>query len=262
MPFLETRSFRCHYRVDGPESGPAIVFSNSLGATLAMWDDQVPSLIDRYRVVRYDSRGHGQSSAPDGPYTIAELASDVLALLDALHITHATFCGLSIGGMLGQWLGAHASSRIPRLVLCATVPRFGSRELWDERIQTVQGAGLQALVGATMERWFTPEFRARAPETVERTRSAFLGTSPTGYAGCCAALRDADMRASLQAIRIPTLLIGGNSDPVASPEVMQFLGDRIEHSRSVQLAAAHLCNIEAAPAFNRELLGFLGASGG
>src|SRR5262245_4633775 len=113
MPFLETHGFRCHYRVDGHESAPAIVFTNSLGATLSMWDEQIPALIDRYRVIRYDSRGHGQSSAPGGAYTIAELASDVLALLDTLEIQHATFCGLSIGGMLGQWLGAHAGSRFP-----------------------------------------------------------------------------------------------------------------------------------------------------
>lgn len=260
MPFLETRSFRCHYRVDGPESAPAIVFSNSLGATLAMWDEQVPALIDHYRVIRYDSRGHGQSSAPAGLYTVAELASDALALLDALEVPHATFCGLSIGGMLGQWLGAHASSRFPRLVLCATAPRFGSRELWDERMRTVQSAGMSGLVGPTMERWFTAEFRARAPEAVERIRSAFLTTTPSGYAGCCAALRDADLRPDLQAIRAPTLLIGGSSDPTATPETMQYLCDRIEQSRSVQLPAAHLCNIEAAAAFNRELLSFLSPS--
>ena len=261
MPFLETHGFRCHYRVDGPESAPAIVFSNSLGATLAMWDEQIPALIDHYRVIRYDSRGHGQSSAPGGAYTIAELASDVLALLDTLEIQHAAFCGLSIGGMLGQWLGAHAGSRFQRLVLCATAPRFGSREMWDDRIQTVQTAGLSGLVGPTMERWFTPEFRARAPEAVERVRSAFLTTTPSGYAGCCAALRDADLRRDLQAIRAPTLLIGGSSDPTATPEIMQFLSGRIEPSRSLQLSAAHLCNVEAAADFNRALLAFLEVAG-
>jgi 3-oxoadipate enol-lactonase len=260
MPFLETRSFRCHYRVDGPESAPAIVLANSLGGTLAMWDEQVPALIDHYRVIRYDSRGHGQSSAPTGAYTIAELASDVLALLDALAIPHATFCGLSIGGMVGQWLGAHASSRFPRLVLCATAARFGTREFWDERIKAVQNAGLQGLVEATMERWFSAEFRARAPEVVERIRSEFLATTKAGYIGGCAALRDADLRGALQAIRAPTLLIGGASDPTATPESMKFLGDRIEQSRSLQLRAAHFCNIEAAPAFNRELLAFLGGT--
>ena len=259
MPFVETRSFRCHYRVDGPEAAPAIVLCNSLGATLAMWDAQLPVLVDRFRVIRYDARGHGQSSAPPGSYTIAELASDALALLDALEIPRASFCGLSIGGMVGQWLGAHASSRFDRLVLCATTARIGTRELWNQRIQQVQAGGLESLLPATLERWFTPSFRAQQPEVLERVRSAFLSTTEVGYIGGCTAIRDADLRDDLQAIQLPVLIFGGASDPTATPESVQFLADRIEGSRSVQLSAAHLCNLEAAEHFNRELLGFLQA---
>jgi 3-oxoadipate enol-lactonase len=233
------------------------MLSNSLGTTCRMWDRQIPALSGAFRVIRYDSRGHGQSDAPTGDYTIARLAGDALAVLDSLHIDRAAFVGLSKGGMVGQWLGAHAPERVTRLVLANTAAWMGPAQAWQARIDTVMERGMGAITEAVLERWFTPGFRDAAPEAVAPVRDMLLATAPQGYAGCCAAIRDMDQRTSLAAIHVPTLVIGGLQDPATPPAKAEEIAAGVVDARLVMLDAAHLSNIEQAEAFTAALLAFL-----
>ena len=262
MPFVEASGLRIRYELSGPETAPTVVLSHSLGAELSMWDPQLSSLERRLRVLRYDTRGHGKSSLAPGPYGLAELAGDVLRLLDALGITRAHFCGLSMGGLIGIWLGAHAASRIDRLVLCNTGARIGTAESWNARIQAVREGGLTSIASAVIERWFTAEFRAGAPEVVAGTRKRLESTPPQGYSAACAALRDADEHAHLAAIEAPTLVIAGRHDPATPPADGQAIASAIHGARYLELAAAHLSNLEAADDFTSALVGFLTAGTG
>jgi 3-oxoadipate enol-lactonase len=242
------------HTLDGPEDAPVVVFSNSLGTTGAMWDAQAAALSDRFRVLRYDTRGHGESPVPPGPYTIRDLGGDVLALLDRLELERVSFCGLSIGGMTGMWLGVHAPERIERLVICCTGMQLPPPEMWTERAAVVRQKGMGALIDATIERWFTAAFRERSPEIVGRIREIFLATDPEGYAGCCEALAQFDMRCHLGPVKAPTLVIAGEDDPVGTPERAAAIGDEIEGSRVVVLPnAKHLAAVEQADAVTREL---------
>jgi 3-oxoadipate enol-lactonase len=243
--------------VEGSVGAPALLLSNSLGTTFRMWDAQMPALNAAFRVIRYDSRGHGQSDAPDGDYTVARLAADALGVLDSLHIETAAFVGLSKGGMVGQWLGAHAPHRLTRLVLANTAAWMGPPEAWQARIETVTRDGMAAITEAVLERWFTPGFRDQAPEAVAPVRDMLLATSPHGYAGCCAAIRDMDQRASLSAISVPTLVIGGLQDPATPPAKAEEIAQGVPDARLVMLDAAHLSNIEQPQAFTAALLNFL-----
>jgi 3-oxoadipate enol-lactonase len=246
-----------NHRFDGPEPAPCVVLSNSLGATLEMWEPQVSSFTSRFRVLRYDTRGHGGSAVPPAPYTIAQLGEDVLRLLDAHGIERAHYCGLSLGGATGIWLGAHAPDRIERLVLCNTAAWFGPPETMNSRIETVRTQGLAALVDGILERWFTPAFRASDPATVEQVRKGLLATPAEGYVGCLAALRDLDERDHLQHIGAPTLVIGGTHDPAPKPEAARQLASAIRDARYLELPAAHLTNLGATEAFNDGVLAFL-----
>jgi 3-oxoadipate enol-lactonase len=249
-----------HHTLEGPEDAPVIAFSNSLGTTGAMWDVQAAALSDRFRVLRYGTRGHGGSPAPPGPYTVGDLGGDVLALLDRLGLDRVSFCGLSIGGMTGMWLGVNAPERIDRLAICCTGMQLPTREMWTERAALVRKEGLEPLVEATLERWFTPAFPERSPEVVERIRGIFLTSDPEGYAGCCEALAEFDMRGQLDAITAPTLVIAGEDDPVGTPERAAAIADEIEGSRVVILPEArHLAAVEQADAVTRELEQLLSA---
>lgn len=258
MPFAEVGPLRIHHRFDGPVDAPVLVLSSSLGADLSAWDPQVPALARAHRVLRYDSRGHGQTPVAPGPCTIADLATDVVRLLDALGIARASFCGLSIGGQVGAWLGAHAGDRIDRLVLCNTGARIGDLATWNARIESVRGHGVASITGPLMERWFTAAYRERSPDVVARTRAMVEATPRDGYAACCEAVRDADLRADLGAIRARTLVIAGRHDPSTPPALGRELADAIPGARYVELEAAHLSNIEAADAFTDAVLRFLG----
>src|ERR671939_935200 len=194
-----------NYVLEGPEDAPVLVLSNSLGTNLGMWDDQASVLRERFRLLRYDQRGHGDSPVPSGPYKIENLGLDLLALLDRLEIEHASICGLSIGGLVGMWLASEAPERVGRLVLCCTEPRYDP-EMYDARASKVRAAGVGSIADVVLERWFTPEFRAARPETVGSAGSMLRGTPSEGYAGCCEALRDADLRSRLGEIRAPTLV--------------------------------------------------------
>ena len=259
MPFVDAGGTRLFHRFDGRSDKPVLVLSNSLGCDLGMWDPQIPAFAERFRVLRYDSRGHGQSAVPRGPYRIEDLGRDLLALLDALGLSRVHYCGLSKGGMVGMWLGVNAPDRIERLVLCNTSAYLGPPELWNARIEAVRSSGMQAVVPQVLERWLTAEFRARAPDAVEKVRRMLLATPPEGYVACSAAIRDMGQREAISAIRAPTLVVVGARDPATPPEHGRQIAERIRGSKVVELPAAHLSNVEAADQFTAAVLEFLGA---
>jgi 3-oxoadipate enol-lactonase len=261
MPIADLGQVRVHYEMAGEPQAPALVLSNSLGTDLSMWEPQVAEFSRFFHLLRYDMRGHGGSSTPLGLYTIEECGMDVLRLLDALGIERVLFCGLSVGGMIGQWLGVHAPQRLVKLVLANTAARIGSAEMWNARIEAVRADGMSAVAAAAVERWFTPEFRGRTSDrnssVVERTRSMVEAANPDGYTATCAAIRDMDLRDSVQGIRVPTLVIGGDRDPVTTPAEGRWLANAIPRATYLELAAAHLSNLEAPAEFTAAVLQFL-----
>lgn len=246
-----------HYRLDGPDDAPVLVLSNSLGTALAMWDAQMMTFARHFRVLRYDSRGHGRSGVAPAPYTIERLGRDVLGLLDTLRVARAHFCGLSMGGMVGQWLGLNAAERLDRLVLCNTGACIGTAEVWNARMQAVDEGGMSAVADGVLGRWFTPAFRAREPQTVAAVQRQLLATPPQGYVACCAAIRDMDVRADIAAIRAPTLVITGEYDASTPPQDGRFLAEQIPGARLQSFPTAHLSNIEASETFTRAVVDFL-----
>ena len=262
MPFIHLTDGDLHYQLDGPEGAPVLVLSNSLGTDLHIWDAQIPAFIEHFQVLRYDTRGHGQSLVSEGPYSIEQNGRDVLALLDALQLEQVSFCGLSMGGLIGQWLAINAPERLKRVVLCNTAAKIGSPEIWNPRIESVLRdgvAGMQALREATIARWFTPEFVAAQPHQVEALVNMLGQTSPQGYAANCAAVRDADFRAQLGAISLPVLVVSGAQDPVTTPVDGRYLVEQITAAQYAEFHAAHLSSVEAAAAFNERVLAFLQA---
>jgi 3-oxoadipate enol-lactonase len=257
MPFLDTGTGKLHYEIDGPDNAPVLVLSNSLGTTMAMWLPQLPALTEHFRVLRYDTRGHGQSDVTPGPYSIAQLGRDVVSLLDGLNIPAANFCGLSMGGMTGIWLGVHAPDRIKRLVLCNTSAAIGVPEVWNSRIAKVKQDGMDSIIDAVLERWFTADFLAHASAQVERVRQMLRDTPAEGYVANCAAVRDMDQRSELSRIVATTLVIGGKHDKATPPEHGELIARAIKGAKYVELNAAHLSNWEVAQAFTQQLLTFL-----
>lgn len=248
---------RLAYRLDGPADAPVLLLSNSLGTTADMWAPQIDEFASRFRVLRYDSRGHGRSDVTPGAYSMDRLGRDVVELLDLLHIPQVSYVGLSKGGMVGQWLGARAPERLNRLVLCNTAAYMGPPAGWDARIAVALSKGMGGLTDVVIERWFTPEFRARAPEAIAPVRQMLLGTSPVGYAGCCGAIRDMDQRLTAPLIKVPTLVIGGSRDPATPPKDAEWLAATIPGAKLVMLDAAHLSNVEQPALFTRAVLSFL-----
>lgn len=198
MPFAEIDGGRIHYRIDGDAGAPVLMLSNSLGTDLSMWQRQAAQLSSSFRVLRYDSRGHGRSFVTVGPYNVERLARDVLELLDQLALSRVHFCGLSLGGMVGMWLGANAPERVDRLVLANTAAHLPPAEAWDARIRAVEQGGMAGVADTVIGRWFTPAFLGRKSDDVDRARQTLLATSPVGYTACCAAIRDMDQRAQLK----------------------------------------------------------------
>ena len=258
MPFSTIDNRRLFYRIEGREGGPVVVFSHSIGADHGMWAPQVPDLLSHFRVLRYDIRGHGASDAPQGDYSIEELGREMLGLADALKISEFAFCGLSLGGAIGQWLAIHAGDRVSRLVLANTSPQFGPRSNWDARRKAVLDGGMAAVIDLIMQRFFSSETLARGDVYAQAVRSVILGTDPIGYAGCCAALRDADHTQSVKQIHVPTLVIVGERD-VATPWSGhgEILAREIPEAQALHLPAAHLSNIERPRSFTAALLNFL-----
>jgi 3-oxoadipate enol-lactonase len=246
-----------HVEVEGPQNGPVLMLSNSLGTNLHMWDDQVAAWSRHFRRVRYDRRGHGQSSVPKGPYPMERLGRDVLAVIDALGIGKMNWCGLSMGGMVGQWLGANAPARIDKLVLSNTSAYFADKALWEGRLKTVRDKGLAAIVDANMERWFTKEFRDRNPQAIARMSAMFLATKPEGYIGCGEGIRDMDHRPLLAKISAPTLVIAGKHDPATPLEANEFIRQHIPSAQIAVLDAAHIANVEQPQVYADTVLKFL-----
>jgi 3-oxoadipate enol-lactonase len=257
MSFVEIGEARLNYRFDGPENAPVIVLSNSLGANLSMWDPQATVLCKKFRVLRYDTRGHGLSTVTPGPYTIEQLGRDVLALFDALKIESAYFCGLSMGGMIGIWLGVNAANRVKGLALCNTAAKIGTADGWNARIKDVKERGMAAIATTVVLRWFSENFVKKSPEVVEAMRQMLLQAPPEGYAACCAAIRDMDQTGNLARVEPRTLVIAGALDPVIPLADAKLVADGIPGASYVELQAAHLSNIEAAPQFSEALLKFL-----
>ncbi|MEY4932440.1 MAG: 3-oxoadipate enol-lactonase [Pseudomonadota bacterium] len=257
MPFIHANGHRVHYRLEGPDAAPVVIFSNSLGTRFTMWDAQAAALRDRYRVLRYDARGQGDSEVTPGPYSIDLLGRDVVALADALGLGRFHFCGLSMGGLIGLWLGLNAGSRLGRLVVANTAARVGTAEIWNARIATVEARGMPEIAVAAYGRWFTEAFVKRSPELAEPIRQGLLDANPAGYAASCAAVRDADFRDSVARIATPLLYIGGTFDPVTTIADGQFVVTRVPGARLVELPASHLSNIESAAEFTAALQTFL-----
>lgn len=260
MPTVKLADGELNYRFDGPVDAPVLVLSNSLGTDLNMWEAQIPAFSEYFRVLRYDTRGHGASSVTPGPYSIEQLGRDVLDLVDTLGIDRFAFCGLSMGGLIGQWLGINAGERLARLVICNTGAKIGTDEVWNDRIDTVLKGGMQAMHDmreASSARWFTPAFAEQQPVRAGRITQMIANTSPEGYAANCAAVRDADYREQLGAIKVPTLIVCGSQDPVTTPEHGRFMLERIDGAKLVEFDAAHLSNVEMGDRFSERVLDFL-----
>jgi 3-oxoadipate enol-lactonase len=244
LPFVTVDKTRIFYRLEGKAGRPVLVLSHSIGTDHGMWSPQAEELLAHFQLLRYDTRGHGASDAPAGEYTVEGLGRDVLGLADALQISTFAFCGLSLGGAIGQWLGVHASDRVSHLVLANTSPRFGPRTNWEARMATVEQRGMGGIVEVAMQRFFSENTLAREDVYALAVRWVLLGCDPAGYLGCCAALRDFDLTDSLPQIRVPTLVIAGDRD-VSTPWEGhgEVLARGIPDCQTLRLAAAHLSNL-------------------
>lgn len=258
MPVITIDNTRINYQIEGNESSPALIFSNSLGTDISMWAPQIPDLLPHFRILRYDTRGLGASDAPSGEYTMEQLGRDVIALAEALQVPKFAFAGLSLGGMIGQWVSANAPDRVTALVLANTSPYVPPKSNWEDRRRAVLEHGMAAIVDMAMDRFFSPETLVKSDPLVNAIRSTFLGTNPVGYAGCCSAIRDMDHRCLLPKITAPTLVIAGDRD-VSTP--WSGHGDILAHdirgAQTVRLPTAHLSNIEAPEEFNSVVAEFL-----
>jgi 3-oxoadipate enol-lactonase len=257
MGQLETATGSFRVEIEGPADAPVLMLSNSLGTNLHMWDPQMPELTKRFRVVRYDTRGHGGSIADAGPYSIASLSRDALAIMDALKLQQVNWLGLSLGGMTGQWLLAHTPQRIGRAVLANTSSHIPDPRAYNTRVVIVQKQGMAAVTQAVVERWFTPGFQQRDPAAVERVAQMLRTTPPQGYTAACAAVRDMDQRETVRLARAPVLVIAGTHDPATPAVLGQGIAASIPGAEYVELDAAHLSNVEQPEAFTAAVLKFL-----
>jgi 3-oxoadipate enol-lactonase len=265
MPFVRPNDITVHYDFAGPRDAPVVVLANSLGTNVHLWDEQMNALARKHRVLRYDMRGHGLTDVTPGDVSatgsIEQLGEDVIALVDALGVNRFSFAGISIGGMVGQYVAARHRDRVDALVVCATAARIGTPSGWNERIELVERDGVEAIVDATMARWFTERAHTERPELVRGFANMVARTPKAGYLAGCRAVRDADLRTAVLGIKARTLVIEGAHDPTATPELGAELRDAIPGARlEVLHGAAHLLNAEQPVAFNDVLLRFLEAA--
>jgi len=257
MPMVDADGCPLHVEVQGPPDAPVLMLSNSLGTNLHMWDAQAPVFSEQFRLVRYDRRGHGKSGVSPGPYTMERLGRDALAIMDALKLRQVNWCGLSMGGMVGQWLGANAADRIGRLILSNTSSYYADKAPWNDRIATVEQKGIAGIADRVMTVWFTQDFRERDTATVARMKSMLQSSPVQGYLACCAAVRDMDHRDLLGRIRAPTLVIAGRHDPATTVEAAEFIRRRIPRAALTVLDTAHIANVEQPDEYADVVLGFL-----
>ncbi|RYY64901.1 MAG: 3-oxoadipate enol-lactonase, partial [Comamonadaceae bacterium] len=253
---IQTPGGAFRVRIDGPDGAPVLVLSNSLGTTLEMWDAQAERFAQTHRVLRYDTRGHGGTVVSPGPYSFDQLGGDVVALLDALHIESASFCGISMGGFTGLWLGVNAPGRLTHLVVANSAAKIGTADGWTARAALVREKGAAAmaeLAASSPGRWFTDAFAAAQPAVVRQAQDWIAGIAPEGYAACCEALAHADLRPQIAGIRVPTLLIAGAADPVTTVADARAMQQAIPGAQLVEVPASHLSNLEAPAAFGDAL---------
>lgn len=241
----------------GPAGAPPLLLINSIGATKeVLWSRQVPTFSERFRVITYDPRGHGQSAVPAGEYSLDDLGRDALAVMDAAGVDAAHVCGISMGGITAMWLGIHAPERVRSVVAANTAARIGSLQSWSDRIALVKAEGLAGVAEQAMPRWFTAGFREREPETIDRFKAMVTSNSPAGYLGCCAALRDGDLRDQVSRITAPFLAIVGAHDMLTPPEALALVHERVAGSQLITLDCAHISNVEMDTKFNAAVLEF------
>ena len=258
MPTVQSDGCPINYEVEGPQNAPVLILSNSIGTSLHMWDDQAPIFSKQFRLVRYDRRGHGKSGAPKGPYTMEMLSRDALAVADAAGAKKFNWCGLSLGGMVGQWLGANAPERLIRLVISNTNFYYADKQAWNDRIKLVTEKGMAALADPMMERWFPPEFRASAQDKVARVRAMFVATPVDGFVGCAHAIREMDFRESNKRISVPTLVMVGAKDIATIPAYGEEMVKQIKGSKLASIPdAGHVANVAQPKIYADTVIRFL-----
>lgn len=259
MPTFTSNDAQINYQTFGDASKPALVFSNSLGTKYSMWQPQIEHFQQDYYVICYDTRGHGGSEAPQGPYSLEQLGQDVVNLLDHLNIAKAAFCGISMGGLTGQWLAIHKPERFSQVIVCNTAAKIGQEQAWQDRAVLVREQGLAPIAATAASRWFTDPFIQSNPAVVAELSNDLGAGSPEGYANCCEALAKADVRDQLNSITVPVLIVAGQQDPVTTIADGQFMQQRIANSQLFEINASHISNIEQPEAFNQAVQTFLAA---
>ncbi len=245
MAFVRVNGIVLHYQVLGPTYGPVLVFINSLGCDLRIWQEVIPAFTDRFRVVLYDKRGHGLSDAPPAPYTIDDHTDDLLALLDHLGIGKTSLVGLSVGGMIAQRMAVQSPDRVQSITLCCTAAKIGTAELWAERIGAVETGGIEPIADAVLQRWFTPLFRETRADELAGWRNMLVRTPPGGYSGTCAAIRDTDLRPDAGRIAVPTLCVAGDQDGSTPADLVKGTADLIPGARFALIeGAGHIPCVE------------------
>lgn len=259
MPVIDSHGCPIDVEVIGPADAPVLMLSSSLGTTKHMWDPQMQAFAGRYRVVRYDRRGHGNSGVPKGPYSMDMLARDAIAVMDSLGLKKVNWLGLSMGGMEGMWLGANAPERVEKLILSNTSTYYPDKTPWENRIKAVtEGGSVKAVADAVINAWLTQNFQKNNPAETARMKEMMIATPVEGYVACCAAVRDMDHREIIKTITAPTLIIAGAKDMATNVEAAEFIRDRIKGAKLAIVDAAHISNVEQPEAYAKEVTGFLG----
>lgn len=257
MPIFQKNDVNLHYQTFGNPKNPALIFSNSLGTDYTMWQVQIDALRKDFFIICYDTRGHGQSTAPNKPYTIAELGCDVVDLLAFLQVQKAHFCGISMGGLTGIWLSIHAPDKFDKIIVANTAAKIGNQHAWQDRATNVQANGLQPIADTAPSRWFSNDFIQNHPNIVKNLSNTLAKGDKDGYANCCQALAIADLRDELKNAKTPMLVIAGEQDPVTTVADGQFIVDNAPNARLVTLNASHISNIEQADKFTKAIKDFL-----
>lgn len=257
MPTFNSNGAQINYQTFGNVTKPAIIFSNSLGTNYGMWQPQINHFQNDFFVICYDTRGHGASSAPKGPYTLEQLGQDVVNLLDHLDIEKTVFCGISMGGLTGQWLAIHKAKHFNKVIVCNTAAKIGQEQAWNERAALVREQGLQPIASTAAGRWFTEKFIQDNAAEVEKLQNSLAAGSAEGYASCCEALAKADLRKQLKDIAVPVLVVAGQQDPVTTVADGQFMVNQIKNSALFEINASHISNIECPDEFNQAVQQFI-----
>lgn len=257
MPKIELENFTCNYLYENFGHTQTLVLSNSLGTNFSMWEDNIDELSHHFNILRYDKRGHGESTINQDKISISELAQDVIELVEKLQLKNVYFCGLSIGGLIGQWLGINHPDKFKKIIICNTAAKIGTVEGWETRIEQVTKFGLESILDGTATRWFTEKYREKNPEKVANILNSFQKTSLKGYVACCHAVANADFRTDLHRLTIPLLIIAGSQDKVTTEEDAKYIQKNSGLGHLISLDTAHLSNMEQPREFSKHIIQFL-----